>query len=196
MIRTGKPLMAVIVVPLKLQALTSTWPADATRFAYIKMPFWIAAPVDTIAVSPTAAEATLKVTWVQRPLGMPLSETEPLVAAPAMSERVSELLATSEAPTAPAAISAERTEPVRRSLLVTAPSLILPVDTALAPMSAFFTCPSTMSELRTVLAAYAVPAPRAMTRASNEHTFENVSPRRMRADMSFPLTRRCLSGRG
>src|SRR3954447_710667 len=123
---------------------------------------------------------------------MPLSETEPLVAAPAMSERVSESLATSEAPTAAAAISAERTESVRMSLLVTAPSLILLVDTALAPMSAFITCPSTMSELRTVLAAYAVPAPRAMMRARNEHTFEKVSPRRIRADMRVPLTRAVL----
>src|SRR3954454_15462998 len=115
MIRTGKLEMAVIVVPLKLQALTATWPAEATRFAYIKMPFWIAATVDTIAVSPTAAEPTLKVTWLQRPLGMPLSETEPLVAAPAMSARVSESLATSEVPTADAAISAEPTESLARS---------------------------------------------------------------------------------
>src|SRR3954467_6560283 len=114
MIRTGKLVMAVIVVPLKLQALTSTWLADATRFAYIKMPFWIAARVDTIAVSPTAAAPTLKVTWVQRPLGMPLSEIAPLVAAPAMSERVSDSLATSEVPTADAAISSEPTELVPR----------------------------------------------------------------------------------
>src|SRR3954452_749647 len=102
MIRTGKPEMGVILVPLKLQALTSTSPAEATRFAYIKMPFWIAARVDTIAVSPTAAEPTLEETWVQRPLGMPLSETPRVVFEPAMSERVSDSSVTAAVPTADA----------------------------------------------------------------------------------------------
>src|SRR3954449_12727483 len=31
MIRTGKPLIGVMEVPEKLQAFTSTWPAEATR---------------------------------------------------------------------------------------------------------------------------------------------------------------------
>src|SRR3954453_8216635 len=116
MTRTGKLLIAVMAPPLKLQAFTSTWPAVATRLGYITIPFWIAARVVTIGESPTAALPTLNVTCVHRPLGIPLSEMLPLVAAPARSEVVSDSLATWVVPTAFAASSDAPTEPDARSL--------------------------------------------------------------------------------
>src|SRR3954451_525907 len=131
-----------------------------------------------IGESPTWAPLTLKVTWEQRPSGIPLSETVPLVAEPAMSERVSDSLSTLLLLIAPVAILP----------LVTAVLAIFWEVTAPMPRSAVWTWPflrstdwmdsSMMSSEPIVLAAYAPPVPSATTRAMNEHTFANVSLRR------------------
>src|SRR3954451_24362569 len=90
----GKFEIAVIAVPLKLQAFTSTCPSDETRLGYMTIPFWIAAAVLTIGVCPIRASEMLKVTWVQRPSGIPLRLTVPSASAPTTSAVVSELSTT------------------------------------------------------------------------------------------------------